>query len=437
MNKGGCKTGRVKESPNGGCKIGKKNAGAKKYKIIKQAKARQAKQEPEKKKTKFRVVREAGWRRGHAGVGDYPPVYRVKRNAKVPLTGKMVREHVERQDAEVADFLGGIEDRGFVFNKKRIETDNAINSAAIPARQIGVLPQDANQMDFFALMNLLPTDIKQNIGGQVRGDKLADPSGGLLLDLEGYGRDLPVTIGDVNYNNDGTGFIEITHDNLEDEWGDHGYEFSNKQELDDILTGRKNLTIREVFGLYLEDRDDRIRYELNIPEGEGKYDLNATDLEKEIFGMSYSEALRKYGEEQTELQLRMAVVIALHRMFNLMDRDEQMNMMDLSSSEDPGYKITDINNEINELFDNIDTYSFTEILKELDEEDLGYLDYTATHLLEYYLPGNFLEKNPVEKAFKLRLDDFGEFDGNFAMEAMNIQSDWYENSEIVYADYFN
>lgn len=171
MNKGGCKTGRVKESPDGGCKIGKKNAGAKKYRVIKQAKARQAKQEPEKKKIKFRVVREAGWRRGHAGVGDYPPVYRVKRNAKVPLTGKMVREHVERQDAEVADFLGGIEDRGFVFNKKRIETDNAINSAAIPARQIGVLPQDANQMDFFALMNLLPGDIKKNIGGLVKGDR--------------------------------------------------------------------------------------------------------------------------------------------------------------------------------------------------------------------------------------------------------------------------
>ena len=133
MNKGGCKTGRTKESPNGGCKIGKKNPGKKKYKVIRQAKARQANQEPEpeKKKTKFRVVRKAGWRRGHAGVGDYPPVYRVIRNAKVPLTGKMLREHVERQDAEVADFLGGIEQRGFVFNKKRIETDNAINYSAI------------------------------------------------------------------------------------------------------------------------------------------------------------------------------------------------------------------------------------------------------------------------------------------------------------------
>lgn len=141
MNKGGCETGRKGETPNGGCKVGKKA----KYRVIKRAKASEAAQKA--KRVPFRVVKEAP--------------------AKV------------RTDAQVADFLGDIEKKGrdlldeppgYVFNKKRIETDNAINSASIPNRepQIGVLPANANQMDFFDLMNLLPGDIKQNIGGQVK-----------------------------------------------------------------------------------------------------------------------------------------------------------------------------------------------------------------------------------------------------------------------------
>jgi hypothetical protein len=411
MNKGGCKTGRVKESPDGGCKIGKKNAGAKKYKIIKQAKARQAKQEPEKKKTKFRVVKEAP-------------------------TKVRERARVARQDARVSNFLGGIEDKGFVFNKKRIETDNAINAASIPTSEpkIGVLPQGANQMDFFALMNLLPTDIKQNIGGQVFGDKIADPEGETILyDMEDVAAPLRLKIIGV-YGGDDVGLADNELMVTVEEPNSDGETklYISPEQLNKYLKGEmvkhsvfeghsfgKELEIPNSSEEYIDLDPSSYRGDGGLPSFEDRAafsryigNLNKLQFEKNIFGKGGYEGYREKFPGSARVQLKAAINQAIYRHIErTYDKEEMEYLMDWAAYADEGYKLREINYEINEFLEEIGQMEDFDAIMAYAKDSVGdvkHLDASIPEMLydtydDYKLPYNYEGHHKAEP-----FDDFME-----------------------------
>ena len=172
MNKGGCKTGRTKESPNGGCKVGKKKAGQKKartkYFISKVAPKSTAERRRGLKNYRTQNVDPARVEyiaeRPGALVAPEDNIRYRSRNiytttapmtqAEVDAQNEALFARERAQSAMVSNFLGDIEKKGrdlldeppgYVFNKNRIETDNAINSASIPYRvdrlATGLIPQ--------------------------------------------------------------------------------------------------------------------------------------------------------------------------------------------------------------------------------------------------------------------------------------------------------
>lgn len=433
MNKGGCKTGRVKESPDGGCKIGKKNPGKKKYKIIRQAKARQAKQEPEKKRFKYRVVKEAP--------------------AKV-----RERARVARQDARVSNFLGGIEDKGFVFNKKRIETDNAINSASIPTSepQIGVLPQGANQMDFFALMNLLPSDIKQNIGGQVLGDKIADPEGETILyDMEDVAAPLRLKIIGV-YGGDDVGLADNELMVTLEEPNSHGETkiYISPEQLNKYLKGemvKHSVFVGQTFGKELEIPNSSEEYidldpssyrdDGGLPSFEDRAafsryigNLNKLQFEKNIFGKGGYERYREKFPGSARVQLKAAINQAIYRHIErTYDEDEMKYLMDWSSYAEEGYKLREINLEINEFLDEIGQMEDFDAIMAYAKDSVGdvnHLDATIPQMLydtydDYKLPYNY-EGHHEGEAFHDFMD-YREDAPTFFDLAYDIQNKAYED----------
>jgi len=110
--------------------------------------------------------------------GSYKICYTPDENKKKKKKNKLVRKKdADATRAKASDFLGEIEQSSITNRARQEFTRNAprfgINGAYKTDNlktAIGITREEANQADFFNLMNLLPADIKKNIGGQVLSD---------------------------------------------------------------------------------------------------------------------------------------------------------------------------------------------------------------------------------------------------------------------------
>jgi len=241
MNKGGCETGR-KSEPKGGCKIGKKNK----------------KNKQPKKKIKFNVISKAEEARTNAKAMNFMRDIQTK--------GDVASSNVRKTAP-------------YKFTANEIINDNL---------RTGVLPSNANQMDFFDLMQLLPKDVKKNIGGQVLGDTLRTgvlPSNANQMDFFDLMNLLPK---DVKKNIGGQVLGDIGEGEYEDRLEE---EEKRKEKQRDIKFSRKVFGSDEPYNLPTELKANKIMEALeesiNTMDEEELGDLFGTN-DKSIWAENFS-----------------------------------------------------------------------------------------------------------------------------------------------------